>query len=46
MALRSKLVSAFLALAIPAAASAATIGGTYYAPQYDFSEFFAASDEG
>jgi len=44
MVLRSKLVAALLALALPAAASAATIGGTYYAPQYDFSEFFAATD--
>jgi hypothetical protein len=44
MALRSKLASALLALALPAAASAATIGGTYYAPQYDWSEFFTATD--
>ena len=45
MALRSKLVSTLLALAaLPAAASAAVIGGTYYATQYDFSEFFAATD--
>jgi hypothetical protein len=29
---------------ISASASAATIGGTFYAPQYDFSEFFAATD--
>ena len=29
---------------LPAAAGAATIGGTFYAPQYDFAEFFAATD--
>jgi hypothetical protein len=29
---------------LTAPASAATIGGTYYAPQYDFAEFFAATD--
>ena len=45
MALRSKLVSTLLGLAtLPAVASAAVIGGTYYAPQYDFREFFAATD--
>jgi hypothetical protein len=45
MALRSKLVSTLLALAaLPAVASAAVIGGTYYATQYDFREFFAATD--
>src|SRR5689334_9629760 len=45
MAFRSKLVSTLLALAaLPAVASAAVIGGTYYATQYDFSEFFAATD--
>jgi hypothetical protein len=38
-------VAALLALlALPAAVSAAVIGGTYYAPQYDYSEFFAATD--
>jgi hypothetical protein len=45
MALRSKLVSALLGLlTLPAAASAAVIGGTYYATQYDYREFFAATD--
>jgi hypothetical protein len=29
---------------VPAAVSAATIGGALYQPQYDFSEFFAAAD--
>lgn len=32
-----------LALAL-GCADAATIGGTYYAPQYDYAEFFAATD--
>jgi len=31
-------------LALPAVALAATIGGAYYAPQYDFREFWAATD--
>ena len=45
MPLRSKVISALLALvALPTAASAAIIGGSYYAPQYDYSEFFAATD--
>jgi hypothetical protein len=29
---------------MPATVSAATIGGTYYAVQYDYSEFFTATD--
>ncbi len=29
---------------VPTFASAAVIGGTYYAPQYDWSEFFAVAD--
>lgn len=32
------------ALVLPGAALAAVIGGTYYAPQYDYREFFAATD--
>ena len=45
MRLRNKLAAAVLGLAaIPVAAAAAVIGGTYYAPQYDFREFFAATD--
>jgi len=31
-------------LALPLACFAAVIGGTYYAPQYDYREFFAATD--
>jgi hypothetical protein len=45
MRLRNKLAAVVLGLAaIPAAAAAAVIGGTYYAPQYDYHEFFAATD--
>jgi len=45
MRLKSKIVAALLGLVgLPVAASAAVIGGTYYATQYDFSEFFAATD--
>ena len=45
MRLKTKIASALLGLAaLPAAAWAAVIGGTYYAPQYDFREFFAAAD--
>ena len=29
---------------LPVAALAATIGGSEYAPQYDYREFFAAAD--
>ena len=43
--MRLKIVAALLALVgLPLAASAAIIGGTYYAPQYDYREFFAATD--
>ena len=38
------LLAAIAYLALMPSASAATIGGTYYAPQYDYSEFFAATD--
>ncbi|GEP53487.1 hypothetical protein [Reyranella soli] len=45
MRLRSKLIGSLLALtALSSTASAAVIGGSYYAPQYDYAEFFAASD--
>lgn len=45
MRLRNALVAALAGLALaPAALSAATIGGTNYAPQYDFREFYAAAD--
>ena len=46
MPFKNKIAAALFGLvALPiAAASAAVIGGTYYAPQYDFGEFFAATD--
>ena len=39
-------ISAALAalLALPAVALAATIGGAYYMPQYDWQDFWAATD--
>ncbi|OFX04780.1 MAG: hypothetical protein A3D94_02780 [Alphaproteobacteria bacterium RIFCSPHIGHO2_12_FULL_66_14] len=40
-----RITAALSALAaLPALALAATIGGTYYAPQYDYREFWAATD--
>ncbi|CAN5901260.1 hypothetical protein BH11PSE3_BH11PSE3_25650 [soil metagenome] len=45
MTINTRIATALATLALlPAGASAATIGGTYYAPQYDFSEFYAATD--
>jgi hypothetical protein len=45
MRLKTKIAAALLGLAaLPAAAWAAVIGGTFYAPQYDYREFFAAAD--
>jgi hypothetical protein len=45
MRLKSKVVAALLGLvSLPAAAWAAIIGGTNYATQYDYREFFAATD--
>ena len=42
---RLMIAAALAALGLlPTTVSAATIGGTYYAVQYDFSEFFAATD--
>ncbi len=32
------------AIALPAVVFAASIGGNYYAPQYDYRDFFAATD--
>ena len=31
-------------LAVPAIAWAATIGGVYYAPQYDYTDFWTVAD--
>ena len=45
MPFKNKIAAALFGLvALPVAASAALIGGTYYAPQYDYGEFFAATD--
>ena len=45
MRLKTMLSAALLGLAaLPVAALAGAIGGTYYAPQYDYREFFAAAD--
>ena len=44
MRLKSKIAALLGLLAFPVSVSAAVIGGAYYAPQYDFSEFFAATD--
>jgi hypothetical protein len=49
MRFMSKIASLLALLIVPACTtssttSAAIIGGTYYAPQYDFAEFFAATD--
>ncbi len=45
MRLTRRLAAALSAtLALPALALAGTIGGSYYAPQYDFREFWAATD--
>ena len=41
---RRLVVSLLALIAAPAACFAAIIGGTYYAPQYDYREFFAATD--
>ena len=46
MRLKTKIAAALLGLvALPGAVLAAVIGGTYYAPQYDYSEFFTATDK-
>ena len=44
MTIRRTFLAAIATLGLGPAASAATIGGAYYAPQYDFFEFFAATD--
>jgi hypothetical protein len=45
MLFRNKIAAALLGLVgLPVAACAAIIGGTYYSPQYDFGEFFSATD--
>ena len=42
--LKTRLAALLAAVAMPCTAMAAVIGGTYYAPQYDYREFFAATD--
>ena len=44
MTSRNKVLTLIACLGVSPAASAATIGGTFYAPQYDFAEFFTATD--
>jgi hypothetical protein len=44
MRFKFKLAAILGLLALPLTASAAVIGGTYYAPQYDYGEFFTAAD--
>ena len=45
MRLKSRITAALLGLAVTSGtALAGVIGGTYYAPQYDFREFWAAAD--
>ena len=45
MGFAKKIAAAIAAIiAVPAIACAATIGGVYYAPQYDYTDFWAASD--
>jgi len=45
MPFKNKIAAALFGLVVlPVAAFAGVIGGTYYAPQYDFREFFAATD--
>ncbi len=40
----TRLLSALAAAVLPISAGAATIGGYYYAPQYDYREFFWIAD--
>jgi hypothetical protein len=44
MHLRNRIAALLGLLMLPTSASAATIGGSYYATQYDYAEFFAATD--
>jgi hypothetical protein len=44
MTVLKKLLATLALSMLPAAGFAATIGGTEYAPQYDYREFFAAAD--
>lgn len=42
--LRKIVIALAMAAAIPSVAHAATLGGTYYAIQYDYRDFYAATD--
>ena len=45
MTIKTLALAALASVAlVPAAVSAATIGSAFHQPQYDFGEFFAASD--
>ncbi|HYX02090.1 MAG TPA: hypothetical protein VE963_08380 [Reyranella sp.] len=44
MRLKTRLAVLLGLLLVPICASAAVIGGFYYYPQYDYTEFFAATD--
>lgn len=44
MTIRTIALAAVASVALVPAACAATIGGAFYQPQYDYSEFFAAAD--
>ena len=44
MRLKTRLAVLLGLLLVPICASAAVIGGFYYYPQYDYAEFFAATD--
>lgn len=40
----AKVLSILAAVALPISAGAATLGGYYYAPQYDYHEFYSIAD--
>lgn len=44
MRLKTGILGVLAAVALVPAANAATIGGTFYAPQYDFQDFWTAAD--
>ena len=44
MRLRIGILGTLAALGLASAATAASIGGTFYAPQYDFQDFWTAAD--
>lgn len=44
MSLKARIAAIGLAAALPVAAGAATLGGADYAPQFDYREFYTATD--